>query len=65
MQSLDLRIPVPRRAQSFLPMITVVLTLLLSVFRVVYPLVGEAKAALGALENEDPQVVQQVVQRPM
>ena len=66
MQSLDLRIPVPRRAQSFLPMISVVLTLLVSVFRVVFPLVGQAKEAIHALENEDPQVVQeQRAQRPM
>ena len=59
MQSLDLRVPVPRSAQNYLPLISVVLTLLLSVFRIVYPLVGQAKEAIHALENEDPQVVQE------
>ena len=59
MQSLDLRVPVPRAAQSYLPLISVVLTLFLSVFRIVLPLVGQAKEAIRALENEDPQVVQE------
>ena len=65
MQSLDLRVPVPPQVRSFLPMISVVLTLFLSVFRIVKPLVGEARAAVTALEAEDPQVVQAQMVQPM
>ena len=68
MQTVDLRIPlpVPRRAGRYLPLISLVLALLLSVFRLVHPVVLQARDALQALENEDPQLIQEIrAQQPM
>ena len=57
--TLDLRVPLPPQLHSFLPLITMVLTLAASVFRIVLPLVKQTNTAYKAIRANDPQVRQE------
>ena len=58
-RTLDLRVPVPRPVQSYMPLLSVVLTLFVAIFRLVTPVVDNATAAFRELEKFDPQVIQE------
>ena len=58
-RTLDLRVPVPPRVASYLPLISIVLSLFISIFRLVQPVVNAANTAFKEIETNDPQVVQQ------
>ena len=58
-RTLDLRVPVPPQLHQYLPLITMILTLAASVFRIVLPLVQETNKAYRDIRAHDPQVRQE------
>ena len=48
----------PRPLQGYLPLFTIIITLAISIFRLVVPVVDNVSKAFKALEDSDPQVIQ-------